>query len=74
MRTYNNASLWRDSDRRDPRDERERDRRRDDAPNERERPALSLKAKKAEVVRLERKVNDLMARIAEQERDDKRQE
>mgnify|MGYP005680927801 FL=1 len=29
---------------------------------------MSLKAKKAEVVRLERKVNELVARIAEQER------
>ena len=58
----------RDSDRRDPRDEQERDRRRDsDTPKERERP-VSLKAKKAEVVRLERKVNELVARIAEQER------
>ena len=58
----------RDSDRRDPRDERERDRRRDDAPKERERPALSLKAKRAEVARLERKVGDLVAQITEQER------
>ena len=58
----------RDSDRRDPRDEQERDRHRDsDTPTERERP-MSLKAKKAEVVRLERKVNELVARIAEQER------
>ena len=58
----------RDSDRRDPRDEQERDRHRDsDTPTERERP-VSLKAKKAEVVRLERKVNELVARIAEQER------
>lgn len=54
----------RDSDRRS----RSRDRRRDsDTPKERERP-VSLKAKKAEVVRLERKVNELVARIAEQER------
>ena len=29
---------------------------------------MSLKAKKAEVVRLERKVTELVARIAEQER------
>jgi len=54
----------RDSDRRS----RSRDRRRDsDTPKERERP-VSLKAKKAEVVRLERKVNELVARISEQER------
>ena len=54
----------RDSDRRS----RSRERRRDsDTPKERERP-VSLKAKKAEVVRLERKVTELVARIAEQER------